>query len=117
MIRPSLENKTKQERVDFENYKINERDIKTLEQGLEILVRSGLVEEEILNNIRFVTYYSKNFYFLHEESMFLMKGLLWKKYHLQIKRAFEYLKFRILVLSGKAKETIEEAELGFFTMQ
>lgn len=53
------ENMQEQEQKYFENYEAKEADLETLQQGIDTLVESKMLEEGILDDIRFVTYDSK----------------------------------------------------------
>ncbi len=48
----------------FKNYGIKRSDLKSLCQGIDTVAKSKLIETRVLDNIRFVTYDSKNFYIL-----------------------------------------------------
>lgn len=59
---PSQENIAEREAEYYEKYKIKESDLKALEQGIDTLAESKLLEEGILDDIRFVTYDSGYLY-------------------------------------------------------
>jgi len=61
---PSQEQTAQREEEYFEAYKVREIDLQTLQQGIDTLVESRLLEEGILSDIRFVTFDSKTLYIL-----------------------------------------------------
>src|SRR5436190_1892532 len=46
----------------FETYEVKSSDLEALQQGIDTVADSKLLEEEVLDNIRFVTYDSKSLY-------------------------------------------------------
>jgi hypothetical protein len=56
------ENILESEAKYFENYEVKSRDLEVLQQGIDTVANSQLLEEEVLDNIRFVTYDSKSLY-------------------------------------------------------
>jgi len=59
---PASKNIIEQEAKYFEFYEVKEGDLEALQQGIDTLAESKLIEEGILDDIRFVTYDSKYFY-------------------------------------------------------
>lgn len=63
MEQPSQQMNEKQSEVGyFESYEVKENDLKTLQEGIDLLTHSDLVEDTILDDLRFVTYDSRYFY-------------------------------------------------------
>ncbi|HRV75997.1 MAG: hypothetical protein H6799_01955 [Candidatus Nomurabacteria bacterium] len=52
----------KTEQKYFETYEVQESDLDTLQDGVDLLAGSGLVEEGVLDDIRFVTYDARNLF-------------------------------------------------------
>lgn len=59
---PSPDRIAEQEAKYFETYEAKQGDLVALQQGIDTLVESGLIEEEVLKEIRFVTFDSDNLY-------------------------------------------------------
>lgn len=59
---PSQENIVSKPERRFESYEIKKDDLETLQQDVDVLAESELIEKEILEDTRFVTFDSKNLY-------------------------------------------------------
>ncbi len=46
----------------FENYEVKSDDLESIQSGADLLIESGLFEANVTDNLRIVTYDSKNFY-------------------------------------------------------
>jgi hypothetical protein len=61
--KPPVENRSHWKPVEyFSNYKIKESDLMVLQLGIETVAGSGLLDDDVMDNIRFVTYDSQYFY-------------------------------------------------------
>ena len=56
------ENTLDQEAKYFESYEVKSSDLEDLQHGIDTVADSKLLEGEVLDNIRFVTYDSKSLY-------------------------------------------------------
>src|SRR5918999_1789375 len=61
-VSPTQENVLESEAKYFETYEVKPSDLEKLQQGIDTVADSKLLEEEVLDNIRFVTYDSKSLY-------------------------------------------------------
>lgn len=59
---PSPDKIAQQEAKYFETYEAKQGDLVALQQGIDTLVESGLIKEEVLEEIRFVTFDSNSLY-------------------------------------------------------
>lgn len=106
-----------QELSYFETYEATESDLKILEEGIDKLVESQLVEEEILNDIRFVTYDSKYLYIYTRGKHQTTENFSVEEIPSSSKTGFKIFKIPHLVLLEKKKKIIEVLEHGFFAMR
>jgi hypothetical protein len=89
ILKKFVSNEDKKEKY-FEHYKIKEKDLRTLYEGIDLVSKSQLVEKEVLENIRVVTYDSEYLYIFtrgeHSSN---------DKYHIDEVESFSKAGFRI----------------------
>ncbi len=95
----------------FENYKIKKKDLKILTKGIDLLYQSGLVDQKVLDNVRFITFDSEYLYVFTRGKHSSTKKFEVKEISSQSKTGFRIFKIKHLGWIGKRKKDYQGAHV------